>query len=98
MASRMTIPMASGIAKASPAMPAAARTNIISWGAYATEDIASDEKTARPITLLIAWCGASAVARGRPMSQVESERRGLLPAVRCSTPGVGSWSVGSIVF
>ena len=46
--------MASGIAKASPAMPAPARTNISSWGAYATEDIASDEKTARPITLLIA--------------------------------------------
>ena len=40
----------------------------ISCVAYAVEESASEEKTARPTALPMAWCGASAVESGRPIS------------------------------
>jgi hypothetical protein len=49
---------------------------MISWVAYAVEESASDEKTARPTVLLMAWCGASAVGSGLPNSHVRQERAG----------------------
>ena len=43
---------------------------------HADDDIASEEKTASPTILRIAWCGASAVRSGRPNSRVRHERGG----------------------
>ena len=43
---------------------------MISWVAYAVDDSASDEKTASPTALPMAWWGASAVGSGRPNSHV----------------------------
>ena len=45
----------------------------ISWVAYAVDDSASEEKTASPTVLPIAWCGASAVGSGRPSSHSRHE-------------------------
>jgi hypothetical protein len=50
-------------------VPATARMTMISCVAYAVDDNASDAKTASPTALPIVWCGASAVDKGRPMSQ-----------------------------
>src|SRR5512135_3885103 len=71
-----------GMTKAKAAAPPVARMIRISWVAYAVDDSASEEKTARPIALPIASCGASAVGRGRPKSHVRQERRGACPASR----------------
>ena len=43
-------------------------TNRISCVAYAVDEIASDEKTASAIVLLMRWCSCSEVASGRPTS------------------------------
>src|SRR5512135_2790418 len=80
-----------GMTKAKAAAPPVARMIRISWVAYAVDDSASEEKTARPIALPIASCGASAVGRGRPKSHVRQERRGAASASRrprgVSAPG-----------
>jgi hypothetical protein len=57
-------------------VPAAARITMISCVAYAVEESASEAKTASPTALPMVWCGASAVASGRPMSHVRHERPG----------------------
>ena len=74
--SRATIAIEIGITKERAAVPAIARMIRISCVAYAVEDSASEEKTARPTALPIAWWGASAVESGRPISQARQlERR-----------------------
>jgi hypothetical protein len=63
-------------------VPAIARMIMISCVAYAVEDSASEENTARPTALPIAWWGASAVDNGRPNSQVRHTRRGAVSGSR----------------
>ena len=58
-----------GKAKLKAAVPAATRMTRVSWVAYAVDERASDEKTAKPIRFPIACCSASAVGSGRPINQ-----------------------------
>ena len=70
-----TIAADTGSTHESAAVPAMARMIRISCVAYAVDDSASEEKTASPTPLPIAWCGASAVESGRPISHVRQPER-----------------------
>ena len=77
-----------GTESASAAVPARIRTRKISSVAYATEDSASDEKTARPLTLVKRSCDSRAVGIGLPSRNwrnLEGIRYGPWPRynIRC---------------
>src|ERR1035437_1069971 len=76
IASRATMANMTGIEVLRAAAPAVDSTSSDSCGPYATEERASEENTARPISLPIVWLGASAVASGRPINQWRQVLRG----------------------
>jgi len=81
--------------------PTGTSTSRISWVAYAVDEMASDEKTARPIRFEMRWWSASSVASGRPIMKrlsvevIESCRRSVPRGRRggrrlAAEPSVGS--------
>ena len=59
-------------------------TNRISSVAYAVDEIASDEKTASAIVLVMRWCSCSDVASGRPTKTRFSVSNTSLRPVTCA--------------
>ena len=66
---------------------------MISCVAYAVEESASEANTARPMALPMVWWGASAVDKGRPMSQLRKSLRGVAVTVGRKTVVPATFSV-----
>jgi hypothetical protein len=89
--------MASETGKAKPNadVPTKARITRISCVAYAVEESASEANIASPTTFRIVWFGASAVASGRPISQVRHERGGEYSGSMVIT--AEPWSLSNVI-
>ncbi len=83
------IPNAIGTEAGRAAVPARMRMSRISSVAYATEESASDAKTARPVTRVSRSCLASVVGMGVPTSRRFSPRSGMGSPVRPAEEGHG---------